>query len=142
MEAACQEYLNFLETLIPVFEQLTQIAREKTDAVRRDDLVRLNDCMKKEQALSLSLKSVDKKRETMLGNMGLGGVSLANLPQHCPPALHSRAKGIVERLCNQYSVYASAAEVARTTLECNLHQIEKILEGEPAAGGSLTDIRV
>lgn len=144
MEGTYQEYLSFLETFIPVFEQLTQIAREKAEAVRRDDLTRLNACMKKEQALTLTLKSMDKKREAALEKLGLTGVPLSRLPESCPPDLRGRTMKVVERLHDQYSLYATASEVARTTLECNLHQIEKLMEemGPATGGGSLTDIRV
>ncbi|MDF2838894.1 MAG: hypothetical protein K0S60_597, partial [Evtepia sp.] len=37
------------------------------------------------------------------------------------------AKEISEELRCQYELFKGASEVARTTLECNLHQIEKTL---------------
>jgi hypothetical protein len=40
-------------------------------------------------------------------------------------------------------LYRSASDVARTTLECNLHQIERMMadESERPVGGAIADIR-
>lgn len=142
MEGLYEEYLKFLESLGQTLEQLTELAMEKADAVRKDDLVRLNACMNREQALSLALRSMDRKRETLLKQMGLEDVTLSGLAGRYPPALQARAREVAGRTQDQYRIYASAAEVAQTTLECNLHQIEKILAEQSGGDTTFTDIRV
>lgn len=67
------------------------------------------------------------------------------------PALHSiveeirgEAKAAAAKLRDRYVLYRSASDVARTTLECNLHQIERLLADEadaPLGGGTIADIR-
>lgn len=143
MDGLYGEYLDFLQSLGNTLEQLTQLAQDKAKAVRQDDLQSLNTFMKREQALSLALRNMDKKREAMLAQLGLAGVPLSGLAKGYPEGLRARAKEVAEDLQRQYSLYASAAEVARTTLECNLHQIEKMIAGQEGAGGQggLTDIR-
>jgi cobalamin-dependent methionine synthase I len=47
-------------------------------------------------------------------------------------ALLQRAKTSVENLRKSYEIYRSAAETARNTLECNLHEIEKFLAAQEA----------
>ena len=142
--AAFEEYFDFLDELADKLEELTEIAKEKTLAVRRDDLESVNECMKREQALSLALRTMDTKRERMLEQLGLAGVKLSGLPEHCPPELRQEANEVVEDLREQYELYRSAAEIARTTLEVNLHQIEKMIADEgdlPPSDGSVADIR-
>ena len=141
MGGAYEEYLAFLESLGQTLEQLTELAREKADAVRRGDLVELDGCMKREQALSLTLRSMDKKRENMLGKLGLSGVPLSGLAGRYPQELRSRAKTVADGVDERYRVYASAASAAQTALECSLHQIEKVLLKQED-GGAFTDIRV
>ena len=144
MYEAYREYLGFMEQLGRLLDQMTELAKEKTSAVRRDDLLVVDSCMKREQALSLSMRAMDKKRETLLAGIGLRDVSLSGLAQHYPEELQQEAREAVEKLRGQYELYRSAADVARTTLECSLHQIEKMLVDEadaPVGSGTITDIR-
>ena len=144
MDEAYREYFGFMEQLGQLLDRLTELEKEKTAAVRRDDLLGVDNCMRQEQALSLSLRAMDRKREALLSGMGLRNVNLASLPQHCPEGLRQEAKAASEKLRSRYVLYRSAADVARTTLECNLHQIEKLLasrESVPMGGGNFADIR-
>ncbi len=150
MDVTFESYFAFLEKLGQKLDQLTELARKKTAAVRRDDLLTVNDCMKEEQVLSLTLRGMDQKRDKMLDALGLSGVSLRELPSHCPEELRQTAEKTVEALQAKYSIYQSAAETTRTILEMNLHEIGKYLQGHangvPAdlgggPGGSLADIR-
>ncbi|MEG2222808.1 MAG: hypothetical protein RRY95_08790, partial [Oscillospiraceae bacterium] len=63
----------------------------------------------------------------------LRDVTLRELPARYPQELQSEAKATADQVLEQYQIYQSAAEVARSTLECNLHQIEAILAAASAA---------
>ena len=143
MTDAFDELFRFLDQLGQTLEKLTEIERKKTAAVRHDDLMTVNECMKQEQALSLSLRSMDVKREKLLTAAGLKGISLTRMAEYCPPEKRAAAREAAERLRNRFQIYQSAAQVARTTLEVNLHQIEKIIADEGGGEGSpsMTDIR-
>ena len=120
-------YLGVLQELAATLEELTSVQQEKTQVVRADDLAGLNECMKREQALSLALRSLDQRRETALAAMGLREVPLSGLTAQAPEDYREETRRTVELLRDQYLQYHGAAEVARNTLECNLHQIEKVL---------------
>lgn len=139
-----QELFDFLDGLCDTLETLTEIQKRKTAAVRADDLMTVNECMKKEQAIGLSLRTADQKREKLLAGVGLQGLPLAAMPDRCPAEKRMEALDVVEDVRNCYALYRSAADVARTTLEVNLHQIEKYLEDAPDLppdGGAIADIR-
>ena len=55
-------------------EKMITTAKEKGAAARVGDLVRVDACMKQEQVYSMSLRSMDQKREKMHKAMGLEGV--------------------------------------------------------------------
>ena len=133
MYEAYREYFAFMDQLGRKLEELTALAREKTEAVRRDDLLAVDGCMKREQALSLSLRAMDRKREKLLERLGLRDVTLSGLAQGCPEDIRGEAKAAAERLRDRYTLYRSASDVARTTLECNLHQIERLMADEADA---------
>ena len=144
MYEAYREYFGFMAQLGELLDRLTELAKEKAAAVRRDDLLAVDNCMKQEQALSLSLRTMDKKREKLLAGIGLKGVPLSELAQRCPEELRKEARDASEELRTRYLLYRSAADVARTTLECNLHQIERMLADEAdgsVGGGTIADIR-
>ena len=143
MYEAYRAYFAFMEQLGKALDQLTELAKEKTAAVRRDDLLAVDSCMKQEQALGLSLRAMDKKRDTLLAAMGLENVTLSGLVQHCPEEIRTEAKAAADKLRDRYELYRSASDVARTTLEVNLHQIEKMMadEADAPVGGAIADIR-
>lgn len=144
MYEAYREYFAFMDQLGGTLEELTKLAKEKTVAVRRDDLLAVDDCMKREQALGLSLRAMDKKRDKLLAAIGLENVTLSGLAQHCPEELRQEARAAADKLRERYDLYRSASDVARTTLECNLHQIERMMADEadaPLGSGTIADIR-
>ena len=146
MAASYQDLFRFLDKLGGKLDELTELQKEKTRAVRLDDLPAVNECMKKEQVLSLSLRGMEIQREKLLKELGLEQFKLSTMPEHCPPALREQARSAAERLRNRYLIYQSAAQVARNTLEVNLHQIEKIIADEerddaPPPVENMADIR-
>ena len=123
-----EAYLDFLTELGALFTQLTDLEREKMSAAQAGNLDRLNSCICREQAMSLSLRGMDRRRETMLEELGMTGDDLRQLPERCPPQLQARAKAVVEDLRRRYEVLDSSRVSARTMLECNLHKLERQLE--------------
>lgn len=131
-----EAYLTLLRQLSKTLSDLSDIQKLKTQAVRQDDLSDLNECMKKEQVISLSLRGFEKKRMDAVAALGLESVSLSGLAARYPEAQRMEAKAVAEDVIRQYQIYRSAADVARSTLECNLHEIEKIIALEDGASVS------
>lgn len=127
MEERCTAYLSLLEELQTSLDRLSELARQKIDAVRRDDLLALDEVIKEEQVLSLSLRSLEQRRGRLLAELGLDGVPLSGLTARFPAQLQPRATQTVRALQRSYESYRTASEVARSTLECNLHEIEKVI---------------
>lgn len=139
METLYRAYLRLMDDLAGDLEQLSTLAREKTDAVRRSDLLRLDEIMKQEQAMTLTLRGLEQKRLKLAGQLGLDGVRLSALADRFPGEMRPEARQSAEQLHRAYQLYRSCAEVARNTLECNLHEIEKIVAAsgiDPAEAGA------
>lgn len=136
-----REYLGQLDRLGGILEQLTELEREKTAAVGRNDLDAVDACMKREQVFSLNLRGFDQKREKTLAKLGLTGSTLRQLEQQAPPEIALEAKRTAEKLRQRYQVFQSASEVARNALECNLHAIEKIQKEKDARNETPPKVR-
>lgn len=130
MEHGYVDYLSLLDHLSDHLEKLAQLAQSKMEAVRRDDLMALDQVLKQEQAMALGMRGLEQKRLKLLKELGWSDLPLRDVPDHYPSGeLRLRAKEAVQELQRDYQVYQSAAEAARHTLEVNLHEIEKILAG-------------
>lgn len=125
--------LSLFETLTDHLRQLTELAKRKTTIVRKNDLLELDKILKEEQVQSLALRGLEQKRVTLLQQLGLQDVPLTDLPSKAPAQLQQKARETVEALRREFSIYRSAAEIARNTLECNLHEVEKFLAAAGAA---------
>lgn len=130
--AVWQEYMKLMDKLGDTLDKLTEIERTKTAAVGKGDLPAVEECMKQEQVVSLTLRGMDQKREKLLGQLGLTGVSLRELEARGPEDRRMETRQTVERLRRKYEVFQSASEVARNALECNLHVIEQFQKAQDA----------
>ena len=127
MESLFRSYLGVLRELSGTLDRLTPLARQKAEAVRGDDLLALDEVLKQEQALSLNLRGLELKRQKLVPQLGLDNVPLSRLPEHCPTQLVDEARKTASALRESYEIYRSYADMARNTLELNLHQIDKAL---------------
>jgi len=93
-----QSYLDLLAELSGSLDRLSQLARDKAAAIQADDLIALDEVLKQEQAMTLNLRE-----------------------------LAPRARSVSETLRESYTAYRSCADMARTLLELNLHQLEKVI---------------
>ena len=127
MEALFRSYLDVLRELSGTLDRLTPLARQKADAVRADDLLALDEVLKQEQALGLNLRGLELRRQKLVPQLGLDNVPLSRLHEHCPPQLANETRNTAAALRESYEIYRSFADMARSTLEFNLHQIDKAL---------------
>lgn len=141
MEEHYASYLTLLNDLRGNLDRLTELARKKTDAVRRDDLMALDEVIKQEQVLALSLRGLEQKRLKLLTQLGLDGVPLSRLAARYPAQLQPQATQTVNALKRSYESYRTASQAARSTLELNLHELERIIAaqgGDTAHGAGYT----
>lgn len=127
MEELFRSYLALLGELAGVLDRLAPLSQKKAETVRADDLLALDDVLKQEQALSLTLRGVELRRVKLSSQLGLDNVRLDDLSKHCPPELKAEAQKAVDALRHSYNIYRSYSDMARSTLELNIHQIEKAI---------------
>ena len=127
MKNPFEDYLDLLDQIRASLEQLSGLAKEKSAAVHNDDLLRLDEIMKQEQAIALNFRGLEQRQNSLLTAIGLKGVPLSALAEQFPPKMRLEARQRIEKLQSQYQIYRTCSEVARNTLECNLHLIEKVL---------------
>ena len=128
MAGSFQDMLKLIRDLTRTLEDLTETQKNVASAVRTDDLEKLGECMKREQALSLALRNADQRRIKLQAELGLENIRLSQLPEHVQDDhMRQEIKAAGEALNIQYQLLQSAAEVARSALECSLHEVEGMM---------------
>ena len=82
--------------------------------------------MKREQVLSLTLRGYDQKRDKLLAELGMTGLTLNQMESRSPEELRLETKAVAEELRRQYEIFQAASGAARNTLEVNLRAIERM----------------
>lgn len=121
------EFLNLLGELTDTLDQLAGLSRRKVDCTKQGDLEELDACMKREQVITLALKTLEKRREALLNELSLEGVPLSRVYEHYPSELQLQAREAVEALQHQFTRYQSGAAAARNAMERALRDIEKMM---------------
>ena len=135
MDELYEAYFTLLEKFGECLDHLSELAKRKRIAASRGDVLTVNECMREEQTVGLTLRHMDQRRVKLLTALGLESVPLSGLADHCPPAQRQTAR--------------AAADAARSALECSLHNVEKLIEARSPGGiveqrahsGVFTDFR-
>ena len=90
--ASWQDYLKLMRSLSKTLGDLTEVEHDKNAAAARGDLRGVEECMKREQVLSLTLRGYDQKRDSLLRDLGITGVRLSTLVDHSPEELRLETK--------------------------------------------------
>ncbi|MFI3250228.1 MAG: hypothetical protein R3Y07_04635 [Eubacteriales bacterium] len=130
LEQKWQTYFAVLRRLGDDLDKLATAQQEKHRAVSVGDVLTVDEIMKTEQALALSLRGLEVKRNAALKDLKVKGDKLSDLPNLVPDSLRDEAKKLAEDTLRKYSIYEAASKVAKNTLEINLRQIELAQGGQ------------
>ena len=61
-----EQYLQLLAEIEGVITQLNEVEKRKIDAVHKDDLLAVDECIRQEQAISLTMRSLESRRRKQL----------------------------------------------------------------------------
>nr|WP_314462367.1 flagellar export chaperone FlgN [uncultured Clostridium sp.] len=121
------EFTTVVEDLIQLFKELTQIEQIKIEAVKKNMVSYVEDCMNKEQAAVLKLRGLEKKREACQLDMGFEGYTFKQILDTTTGEEHSRLQQLFDTLSYHVSLFQDTNESARAMLEISLHNINKAI---------------
>ena len=121
------EFTAVVEDLVELFEELIEIEQIKIEAVKKNMVSYVEDCMNREQAAVLKLRGLEKKRETCQKNMGFEGYTFKQILESTTGEDHSRLRQLFDTLSHHVSLFQDTNESARAMLEISLHNINKAI---------------
>ena len=125
--------------IIEFLEKLAEVQQKKLNAVHDNDLVLLDECMKQEQAAVMKSKSLDRKREAILLELGFGGLSYRKILENISEEKRAVAAPLFEKLRAAVINFNELNNQIKTSIEVNLHSISNTLENLKNSNGNNTN---
>ena len=144
MPKTLDDFIDLLEKLILLFDDLADVEQTKLEAVTDKDIDTLSDCMKEEQVFLLQFRGLDKKRETIQKDLGFENMKFSEIISHIKDTQYKQEfQELYNTLKETMDYYQQIHNNAKSIIEINLMGIDKALEvlthqPAPASQGGAT----
>lgn len=110
-------------------KDITAVEKEKLDAALKNNILLLEECIKKEQALVLRSRGLDQKRQNVQKSMGAEQLTLKQIVEAAKPGEKEALLPLYQEMLGALAEYREVYQSAKTAIEVNLHRINAGLEG-------------
>lgn len=110
-------------------KDITAVEKEKLEAALKNNVLILEECIKKEQALVMRSRGLDQKRQNLQKAMGMEQMTLKQIVEGASAEEKAMLLPLYGELTAALKEYREVYEGAKTAIEVNLHRISKGLEG-------------
>jgi hypothetical protein len=117
------EFITVIEDLTELFQELIQIEQTKLEAVKKNRITYVEDCMNKEQAAILKLRGLERKREICQEKLGFEGDTFQVILSKTSGNEHTMLNSMFNTLSDHVRLFQEINDSARTMIEINLHKI-------------------
>lgn len=121
------DFINVIEDLILLFQDLIQIEQTKLDAVKNNRITYVEDCMNREQAAIMKMKGLDKKREVCQEKLGFKDYTFQQILTESQSHEYLQMKQLFDKLSNQVRQFQRINEGVHSLIEINLYSINKAM---------------
>ncbi len=123
-----KKFQKIIEDLITVFQDLTAIANIKLNAASHNRTATIDECMMKEQSLILTLKGLDKKRETLQEELGFNNLSFREILEKVSDEDREKLAPLFEVLSREIQMFTQVNDNVNSVIKLNLKDIQKELD--------------
>lgn len=128
-----ESFCNLIEEYIDLFNHLIQVEEEKIEAVHKNQITFVENCMNHEQAAVLKLRGLELQREKALEQLGCAGLSFRQIIEKKPDFSPSLLP-LFTQLADRVQTFRSLSDSAKDLIEVNLHVINSALnDAQPKA---------
>lgn len=118
-----EEFENILNEIIVFFDEIIDVENEKFNATLNNKVIIVEDCIKKEQALLLRLKGLDKKREIMQNKLGYNNMTFREIINNIPDNYKEKFQELFNTIQYRLKSYKEISKTAQSALEDSLYNI-------------------
>ncbi len=116
-----------IQEMIEFFEQFQALEKAKLEAVSRNDILYLEECMKKEQAEILVLRGLERKQIEVQKELGFENATFREIIDLVPVEQKAELEAMYKQLSNSIDIFKSTTEGIKKSIELNLYAIEHAL---------------
>lgn len=116
-----------IQEMIEFFEQFQALEKAKLEAVSRNDILYLEECMKKEQAEILVLRGLERKQIEVQKELGFENATFREIIDLVPVEQKAELEAMYKQLSNSIDIFRSTTEGIKKSIELNLYAIENAL---------------
>jgi len=121
------QFHDYLSTILKVYQDIIIILKQELDAVNRDDIGKLNGCLKDQQALCFRTKNFNLKIKDFQSKLGITARNLSETIQLLPENNRLPFFDILGQFELTSSEVRYYQEKCRTLLQSKLYMIDKAL---------------
>lgn len=130
-------FCKLIEEYIDLFDHLTLVEEKKIEAINKNQITFVENCMNQEQAAVLKLRGLDLRREQLLKELGMEGLSFRQVIEHMPDS-SAVLLPLYNRLSERIKTFRALSDSAKDLIEVNLHVINSALNEKTSAGHTYT----
>lgn len=124
---AIKDLINVFMDISKIFTSLVQIQRIKLNASLENDIEKLQACLQKEQAASMELKSLEKRRIQIIESLGYEGLSFDEMIERTDEEYAADLYTAVNVLRDATKDFSQLSDEVRTVIELNLANLNMFL---------------
>lgn len=121
------EFIAVISEMTKVFTNLIQVERRKLRASLDNDMDTLKSCMAKEQAASMELKGLERKRIDIQTSLGMQDLSFREMVDKAGPDYEYELSTSLNLLSNAMTDFENMSDEARTVVEMNIANLNMLL---------------
>ncbi|MEG0091502.1 MAG: flagellar export chaperone FlgN [Oscillospiraceae bacterium] len=119
---------SIMEDMINFFAEFAAILQSKIEAINQNDVTKLEDIMKQEQAFSMKVRGLEKSREAAMAQAGLNAQQFKDIVNSPQSENEEELAKVYFLLKEKLDEYTNLSEVVKAQVELRLHSIKMILE--------------
>lgn len=130
-------FCSLIKEYIDLFEHLIHIEDKKIEAINKNQITFVENCMNQEQAAVLKLRGLDLQREKTMKDLGYEGLSFRQVIEKNPDT-SALLLPLFNQLSERVQTFRTLSDSAKDLIEVSLHVINNALDEKKAAGQTYT----
>lgn len=121
------DFIAVLSDLTKVFVNLVRVEETKLRAALENNIELLQSCMTKEQAASMELKGLERRRLQLQSSLGFDQMTFQEMIEKAEPDHAYELSNAVRLLSDSMRQFEAVSDEARTVIEMNLANLDMLL---------------
>lgn len=122
------KFVEVIQEMIDFFEQFQTLEKVKLESVRDNDIIKLEECMKKEQAEILVLRGLERKQAQIQKELGFENATFREIIDLAPVEQKAELEAMYTELSNSLETFKSTTDGIKKTIELNMYAIDNALK--------------